>query len=100
MGPEHTKLLYHTEVRWLTRGKVLSRLFELHDEVQIFFAERHDLCNRMHDTQRLTKLANPSDTFSTLNVLNLALLEKVTTIFRMQDKIDTTNEAGLVVWPP
>ncbi|XP_068229398.1 zinc finger BED domain-containing protein 5-like [Palaemon carinicauda] len=29
MGSEHTKLLYHTEARWLTWGKVLSRLFEL-----------------------------------------------------------------------
>ncbi|XP_068201641.1 zinc finger BED domain-containing protein 5-like [Palaemon carinicauda] len=50
MGSEYTKLLYHTEVRWLTRGKVLSRLFELREEVQIFLYERHDLYNRMHDT--------------------------------------------------
>jgi hypothetical protein len=36
MGSEHDKLLLHTEVRWLPRANVLSRLFELRSEVQIF----------------------------------------------------------------
>ncbi|XP_068203764.1 zinc finger BED domain-containing protein 5-like [Palaemon carinicauda] len=91
MGSEHTKLLYHTEVRWLTRGKVLSRLFELREEVQIFLYERHDLYNRMHDTQWLTKLAYLSDIFSTLNGLNLSLQGKDTTIYKVQDKIQATR---------
>ena len=91
MGSEHTKLLYHTEIRWLTRGKVLSRLFELREEVQIFLYERHDLYNRMHDTQWLTKLAYLSDIFSTLNGLNLSLQGKDTTIFKVQDKIQATR---------
>ncbi|XP_068240958.1 zinc finger BED domain-containing protein 5-like [Palaemon carinicauda] len=91
MGRKHTKLLYHTEVRWLTRGKVLSRLFELREEVQTFLYERHDLYNRMHDTQWLTKLAYLSDIFSTLNGLNLSLQGKDTTIFKVQDKIQATR---------
>lgn len=45
IGSEHMKLFYITEVRWLSRGKVLTRLFEHRDEVQIFFIERHDFCN-------------------------------------------------------
>ncbi|XP_068233657.1 zinc finger BED domain-containing protein 5-like [Palaemon carinicauda] len=91
MESEHTKLLYHTEVRWLTRGKVLSRLFELREEVQIFLYECHDLYNRMHDTQWLKKLAYLSDIFSTLHGLNLSLQGKDTTIFKVQDKIQATR---------
>jgi hypothetical protein len=58
MGSEHDKLLLHTEVRWLSWRNVLSRLFELRSEVQIFLSDTtSDLSNRFTDEMWLSRLA-------------------------------------------
>jgi len=36
MGSEHELVPFHTSVRWVSRGKVLGRLFELRHEISQF----------------------------------------------------------------
>ncbi|KAF0697584.1 zinc finger BED domain-containing protein 5-like, partial [Aphis craccivora] len=87
MSP-HSILLFLTEVRWLSRGKVLTRLFELRHEVQIFFEDHpFQLSSKLHDANWLQALAYLSDIFLQINNLNLALQKNSITIFNVSDKI-------------
>lgn len=40
LDSEHEMLLFHTEVRWLSKGNMLGRLYELRDEVKLFLSEK------------------------------------------------------------
>lgn len=87
MGSDYIQLLLHTEVRWLSRGKMLSRLFELHSEVHLFLMESNfELRDRFTNELWLTTLAYLSDIFNRLNDLNLSL-QGTTTRFSVDDKI-------------
>ncbi|MBN3322404.1 ZBED5 protein, partial [Atractosteus spatula] len=88
MGSEHVQLLLHTEVRWLSRGRVLTRLFELHSEVQMFLHDQKSpLASLFDDPVWLVKLAFLADIFTHLNELNMGLQGLSLTIFDVSDKI-------------
>lgn len=41
MGSDYIGLLLHTHVRWLSRGRVLSRSFDLKTEGEIFLKDKN-----------------------------------------------------------
>ncbi|XP_064117710.1 protein FAM200C-like [Macrobrachium nipponense] len=74
MGSEHQVLLFHTEVRWLSRGKMLTRIAELTDEIAIFLQEyQSDFAENFEDEIFILSLSYLADIFGHLNDLNLSM---------------------------
>ena len=58
LGSEHTSLLYYTKVRWLSRGIVNKRLFEMKDEMLLLFKELgHEYSKDLENDKFVQKLA-------------------------------------------
>ena len=72
MGNEHQVLLFHTEVRWLSRGKILTRKAELKNEIAIFLREyQSNSADKFEDEVFILSLSYLADVFSHLNDLNM-----------------------------
>ena len=74
---EYTDLLYHTEVRWLSRGNVLNRVWILKDELEKFMVDRKNiLADKFKNPSWVAYLAYLADIFENINILNKKLQGK------------------------
>ncbi|KAJ3588490.1 hypothetical protein NHX12_012082 [Muraenolepis orangiensis] len=90
MGSEHDHLLFHTEARWLSRGRVLQRFFELKDELLAFFTDvkKPELVDFLCDQNKMCLLAYITDIFGKLNDLNMSMQGRNKHIMQMSDRIN------------
>ena len=71
LNADHLQLLYHCEIRWLSKGRVFNRLFELRHQVFTFLNDqRSPLAAHYIDHCFCAKLAYLADVFDQLNTLN------------------------------
>ncbi|XP_025192680.1 zinc finger BED domain-containing protein 5-like [Melanaphis sacchari] len=89
MGSDHVQLILHTEIRWLSRGKILQRFFELRDEIRVIFLETR-FVGLLTDISWLSRIAYLADVFEYLNTLNLSLQGIYIDVFHVEDKIEAT----------
>jgi len=98
MGSDNQNLLFHLEVRWLSRGEVFKRLYEGRKEVELFLIDKKSGLSRyFQDKKWVARLAYLSDIFSYISEFNLKLQGPDTTIFNAWNKTESFKKK-LKLW--
>lgn len=94
---EYEDVLYFTEVRWLSRGNVLKRFFELRAEVKAFMEKDGMAVPLLSDSKWLMDFAFLVDITQELNVLNKKLQGQGQLVSAAYDNVRAFS-TKLVLW--
>ena len=91
-------LLFDTEVRWLSRGNMTRRVFELRNELLTFFKKKnHEFKDYFENDDFISRMAYLSDIFQSFNVTNLLFPGSNTNIAVFISKLEAFTRK-LDVW--
>ena len=98
MNVHYNDLLYFCEVRWLSRGAMLSRMCDLQQEIATLIRQKNlPHADHFSDPRWLTRLALLTDITAHLNALNVKLLGKEILVTDMHTHI-TAFQVKLRLW--
>nr|XP_042913075.1 protein ZBED8-like [Parasteatoda tepidariorum] len=88
MDAEHEVLLYHTELRWLSRGQALKQFFMLKIELSLVLEEKDNSFFEYLSKKDFTyKLAYLADNFNHMNNISLLIQGPDITIMDATEKL-------------
>ena len=95
---QYGDLLHYSEVRWLSRGAVWNRFFELRKEIQVFMEQKdHSIVELLSNVDWLFDLAFLVDVCNHLNHLNAKLQGRKQLVTVMYDHVKAF-QAKLRLW--
>ena len=90
MGSQYIYLPFNSEVKWLLRGKILTRMFVYREELQMVQQQNNSrFQDLLSDDGYVAKLAHLAHIFSLLNNQNPSLRGHFNNVFIVRDEIDT-----------
>ena len=98
-GAEHMDVLYHSNARWLSLGKVLHRVWELRGEIMTFLGNvgKADEFTELQDLDWMCDFAFGVDVLSHLNDLNVKLQGKNAFVHELYSHV-TAFKAKLILF--
>jgi hypothetical protein len=97
MRSEYNTVLLHSNIRWLSRGKLFNHLLELKAEVVVFIIEiKSEIVKYFQDELWICRLAYLCDVFDKINNLNLQLKEFNTNILILHDKVQAFKKINIL----
>ncbi|XP_069469912.1 general transcription factor II-I repeat domain-containing protein 2-like [Ambystoma mexicanum] len=98
LNADYGDVLYHTEVRWLSRGRVLKRFYDLLPQITAFLLSKNKEVPELNDAEWKWHLAFLTDVTELLNSFNVQLQGKGKLICDMQSHVKAFEvKLGLLI---